>query len=103
MKLFGHQGLIQIRQSGCYACKMDRLYPANGGKDMMHEWWEGWGPGGWGGMWFGPVIWLALLALLVIGIASFWRRSANRDETAGPHSPTPRQILNERFAKGEID
>jgi putative membrane protein len=78
-------------------------HPTNGGKDMMHEWWDGWGPGGWGGVWFGPVIWLVLLTLFIIGIASFWRRSANNGETVGPHSRTPRQILNERFAKGEID
>jgi putative membrane protein len=69
---------------------------------MMHEWWEGWGPGGWSAMWFGPLIWLLLLALLIIGIASLWRRSSNSGETISAR-PTPRQILNERFARGEID
>lgn len=70
---------------------------------MMHEWWEGWGPGGWGGMWFGPMIWLMLVVLLIVGIASLGRRPPSSSETSAPPSPTPRQILNERFAKGEID
>ena len=54
---------------------------------MRHEWWEGWGAGGFGGMWFGPLIWLLLLVLLIVGVVM----------------PTPLQILNERFARGEID
>jgi putative membrane protein len=69
----------------------------------MHGWWEGWGPGGWGGMWFGPTIWLVLLTFLIVVIISSWRRTSNSDETSGPRSPTPSQILKERFAKGEID
>lgn len=69
---------------------------------MMHEWWDGWGHGGWGGMWFGPIIWIALFALVIIGIASFWRRSEG-DGTTSVKRLTPRQILDERFAEGEID
>jgi uncharacterized membrane protein len=44
-----------------------------------------------------------MLALLIVGIASFWRRSVYAGEKGGPRVPTPRQIRNEWFAKGEID
>ena len=69
---------------------------------MMHEWWEGWGPG-LGGMGFGPMIWLVLLTLLIIGIVAFRGRPSKSRETSASRSSTPRQILSERFARGEID
>lgn len=67
---------------------------------MMHDWW---GPGGWGGMGFGPLIWLVLLALAIVGIIALLRQRGDSNGAAGNNSRTPLQILDERFAKGEID
>lgn len=69
---------------------------------MMHDWWMGWGPGGWGGMWFGPVFMLIPLALLiaVIVLAVRW---AGGNGARPPRTRSARDILDERFARGEID
>ena len=59
---------------------------------------------GWGGMWFGPfgmVLGTVLLVLVVV-----WLVRAMSGDGSAPRSDrrlTPRQILDERFAKGEID
>jgi len=70
---------------------------------MMHEWWSDWGHPGWGGMWFGPLIWLFLFGLLIVGVVALLRRSGNLGDVPRSRSQTPREILDERFAKGEID
>ena len=70
---------------------------------MMHDGSFSWGHGGWGRMWFGPVLWLLLFGLLVAGVLAFLRRSEDRGDFPRSRSPTPREILDERFAKGEID
>lgn len=64
----------------------------------MHEWmWGG------GGMWLGPIFWLVILGLAVWLIASLTRGGgAERGPFVRP-PPTSRQILDERFARGEID
>ncbi len=67
---------------------------------MMHDWSVGWG---WAGMWLGPLFWLLLLGFLIAGVLAILRRSGGRDDGRKPRSPTPREILDERFAKGEID
>jgi putative membrane protein len=65
----------------------------------MHEW-MGWG---WGGMWFGPLFMIALLALLVAGVVALVRWSGSRGSDGGGRVRTARDILDERYARGEID
>ena len=65
---------------------------------------NGWDMGrGGGGMWFGPLFWIGLLLIVVMIAISMSRR-----QSSGPDSPelrrgTPREILDARFAKGEIE
>lgn len=64
---------------------------------MMHDW--SWGSGG---MILGPLYMIAWLAILVAVIALVLRwLGAIPDKGTAPR--TARDILDERFAKGEID
>lgn len=56
----------------------------------------GWG---WGGMWPGPLFMIAVLALIVAVVR--WLGSSSDD--AGRRAHTARDILDERYARGEID
>ena len=67
---------------------------------MMHDWGFGWG---WGGMWFGPLFMIAGPVLLVVLIVVLIRWLNDGRESPGVRLRTPREILDERFAKGEID
>lgn len=69
---------------------------------MMHDWGYGWGWGG--GMLFGPLSIIAILVLAVVLIVALVRwLNGGRDTPGVRLAPTPREILDERFAKGEID
>ncbi len=75
---------------------------------MMHDWWS-WSPGGWGGMWIGPLFMLlVLVAVIAVGVALV-RWMARADTGAGSaassasRSTSAREILDRRFASGEID
>lgn len=70
--------------------------PADGAWPMMHDW--GWGSGG---MFLGPLFMLVWLAILVAVIVLVVRWLAGGP--MGAPNRTPREILDERFAKGEID
>ena len=59
---------------------------------------NGWGMG-WGGMWF----WIALLVIVMMTATSMSRRQRSGRDSPGLKPGTPREILDERFAKGEID
>jgi putative membrane protein len=67
----------------------------------MHDW-MGWG-WGWGGMWLGPIFMLALLALFVATIVALVRWMGGSNEDGGGRLRTAREILDERYARGEID
>lgn len=60
---------------------------------------------GWGGMWFGPVIMIGALILAVLAIVWIVRLVFGGGEpTVGSREGrSPREILEERFARGEID
>ena len=64
---------------------------------MMNDWGMGWG----GGMWFGPVFGIGLIVLLVILAVSLYGRASNGSPRVVLR--TPREILDERLAKGEIE
>ena len=58
------------------------------------NWMEGW-PMGF--MWFGPLIFLLLIAALV------WALARGMGPGASMSRQTPEDILKERYARGEID
>ena len=67
----------------------------------------GWhGGGDWGHMIFGPLMMLVFVAvvIVVVVLAVRWLGGARHGVTADPRSgKTPIDILEERFASGEID
>jgi putative membrane protein len=70
----------------------------------------GQGPGPWQmhdpldwGMWFGPLFMLTPLALLIIAIVALVRWLSGRNAERGRRVPTARDILDERYARGEVD
>jgi putative membrane protein len=65
---------------------------------MMYDW----GPG-WGGMFFGPLFMIALPVLSVVVIVAVARWFTGDRTVPGERMRSPRDILDERFAKGEID
>ena len=66
---------------------------------MMYDWGTGWG----GGMLFGPLFMIALFVLAIVVIVALVRWFSGAPEMSRDGSRTARQILDERFAKGEID
>jgi len=78
---------------------------------MMHHWDGGWGVGNWLLMGFGT---LPFWALVVAGIVWLVRYTAaerrttgedgvNLEKHASASAPTARDILDERYARGEIN
>lgn len=63
----------------------------------------GWGGMGWGGMIGMVLIWVVLIALIVWAVTRLL--PARRVEGGSPQPPqeTPEEILDRRFARGEID
>jgi len=64
----------------------------------------GWGSGGWGwmgglGMVLMVIIWVGLIALIVWGVSALTRGHSG----GAPTMESPRQILDRRFASGEMD
>ena len=66
----------------------------------MHDW-TGWGWGG--GMWLGPLFMIALLVLLIAAIVALVRWMGGGSGDGGGRVRTARDILDERYARGEID
>lgn len=67
----------------------------------MHEW-MGWGSG-WGGMILGPLVMIAWLALLVAVVVLIVRWLGGGSVSGVRPERTARDILDERYARGEID
>jgi putative membrane protein len=68
---------------------------------MMHDWWTGGGQGMGFGMGFGWLFMLLPLALL-IGLIFAFVRLYDSNQGREPSPKTAREILDERFSKGEI-
>lgn len=70
----------------------------------MMNWYRGDGYGGWmngGGMVFMAIMWVLIFALGIWLVT--WLTRREKTTTSLPQSETPRQILDRRFAAGEID
>ncbi|MET7780295.1 MULTISPECIES: SHOCT domain-containing protein [Streptomyces] len=71
-------------------------------------WHDGWG-GGWAWMAFMPLLWIALIGLAVWAVIRLTQGSSRgRPEPGGgweghEHRETPEEILDRRYASGEID
>lgn len=66
----------------------------------MHDWNMWWGGGG---MWFGPlwmIVWLTLLVAIIVGVLR-WLGAIGGG--ANTRARGARDILDERYARGEID
>ncbi|MDX3241576.1 SHOCT domain-containing protein [Streptomyces sp. ME18-1-4] len=65
--------------------------------------WYAHGMNGWG--WFGMSVGMVAFWALIITALVLVFRAANQphEHTHTPAAPTPQQILDERFARGEID
>jgi putative membrane protein len=55
------------------------------------------------GMWFGPLFMLIPLALVILAIVVLLRWLGHRNDEGGSRIYSPRDILDERYARGEID
>jgi putative membrane protein len=66
---------------------------------QMHDW-MGWG---WGGMWIGPLLMIAALAVLLAGMVALVRWIGGGGSDGGGRARTAREILDVRYARGEID
>jgi putative membrane protein len=80
---------------------LGRWAEAMEGENNMMHWYDGWGMmGGW---WF----MLLLTILLIVGIVWLVRavgaNSTTRRHSDAPPRQTPEEILQERYARGEID
>ncbi len=62
----------------------------------MHDWGMGWG----GGMVLGPLLTIVLVVLLIALIIPFARGIGGG---GSPRARTARDVLDERYARGEID
>ena len=62
-----------------------------------------WGSGGW--MWGGMYMWVIIFALAMLGIYAFTKSSKTSENTQNDQTKvsTPLDVLNARYAKGEID
>jgi putative membrane protein len=70
---------------------------------MMHNGWMGWGAGGgYGGMWIGPIFLIVILGAAVWAASTFISRGGAGTPPSRTDK-TARDILDERFARGEID
>lgn len=54
-------------------------------------------------MFFGPLIWIVIIVGVVIGVMYLVRSQGAGGKPMIGSSKTPREILDERFARGEID
>ena len=67
---------------------------------MMHDWGYGWSWGG--GMFFGPLFMIAGPVLLIVLVVLLVRWLSGDRDIPRERIRTAREILDERFAKGEI-
>ncbi len=69
---------------------------------MMHDWGYGWGWGWGGGMFLGPLFMIGGPLLLIVLIVVLVRWLGRSSGAPSVRLRSAREILDERFAKGEI-
>lgn len=58
---------------------------------------------GWGGMWFGWIFWLIIIAVIVWAVVTISRNVQRSGQTQDPsRTESALDILNKRYARGEI-
>ncbi len=62
---------------------------------MGHDMW------GWGGMWFGWLFWLIIIAVIIWAVVRITGSAASRSNSS-PSTESPLDILKKRYARGEI-
>ena len=70
---------------------------------MMGHGGMGWGDMGVGGMIGMVVIWLVLIAAIVWAVSRLLPGRHTHQSPSGPGQETPEEILDRRFARGEVD
>lgn len=93
--------IVPIAVAGVLASALPVYAQQDWGPWRMHEW-MGWGPG-WGGMILGPLMMIAWLAILVAVAVSIVRWLGETGASGVRSERTARDILDERYARGEID
>lgn len=93
----GHRGTL-VSSYGFAGRSM--VEAAEGSVAMM--WWYGGGPG-WAGWTLMTLMMLAFWALLVFGGVAVYRLLRDGNERSGDERSDPQRLLDERFARGEID
>lgn len=58
---------------------------------------------GWGGMWFGPIFMFLVPLALIVLVVWLIRAMIGGNANASRRDDSARQILDERYARGEID
>ena len=69
----------------------------------MHDGWMSWGHGYGSGMLIGPIIWIAIIAFGIWAVLRIMRSADTNGSLGSRSGKTPREILDARFASGEID
>lgn len=69
---------------------------------MMYGWWDYGAAPPWYGMILGPIMMIIIVALIAIIIAGIWR-AFSPEPQSGTSAKSSLDILNDRFARGEID
>jgi len=58
---------------------------------------------GWGWMMLMPLVWIALLGVIIWAVVRLVQRPGDREYGTGARRETPQEILDRRYASGEID
>ena len=93
MPLDGPTAALEVQEKDLQ--KQDR-----GQEDVMMGYGWGMGTGGWIAM---TVFWVALLVLVIWGVTRLLPGAGRGGESGAPRTETPEEILDRRFALGEID
>lgn len=59
--------------------------------------------GGWGGMWMASLYMVVIPILVIVAIIWLVRLIAGSSRNSGERRTTPGEILDQRFAKGELN
>jgi len=68
----------------------------------MTRWHDGWGPGAWIAMAFVMMVFWAIVVAAIIALVRS-NQGPGQDHAAVGRADNPARILDERFARGEID